>query len=268
VACTVQCQWSSFSRSTDNRSAQKKALVVASIKVLSVHVFKDVFAGIYQKRYLLQYLFIGKVGVRAFCEHLDVLIQCMTFFPTDNGVRFQALTERELMAVLHDAPPSLFIQNMKESNQQPLQVPCDTLRSFDLNIEEAARNSGVMSDNDDNEDQGTSKNSNKKAKGDRIPKKKNHGGGNHKSYAKKSILEGFPSHLCYFCGITSCHTEPKCKKKGRRVSQEATTLVKECKGNKWTPNRGSNGTPNQESSKLAQFQMFSQYEEYQKFQKT
>jgi hypothetical protein len=44
-----------------------------SIDLLSVHIFKEYFASLYQQRYLLQYLFIGKVGVRAFYERLEVL---------------------------------------------------------------------------------------------------------------------------------------------------------------------------------------------------
>jgi hypothetical protein len=74
--------------------------------------------------------------------------------PPDNGVRVQALTEKELQAVLHDALPPRFIRKMKESNQQPLWMPYNTLRSCTLNIEEAARNPGITLDNDDNEDQG------------------------------------------------------------------------------------------------------------------
>jgi hypothetical protein len=65
----------------------------------------------------------------------------------------------------------------------------------------------------------------------------------------------------------SCRTKIPEEKKSS-AAQEAKALVKKCKGKKWTPNRGSNGTPNQESSNFAQFQMFSQYEEYQKFRKS
>jgi hypothetical protein len=50
--------------------------------------------------------------------------------------------ELALLVVLHNALPPRFIQKMKDSNQQPMWMPYDTLRYFTLNNEEAARNPG------------------------------------------------------------------------------------------------------------------------------
>jgi hypothetical protein len=76
-----------------------------SIDLLSVHILKEDFASLYQQRYLLQYLFIGKVGVWAFCERLEVLSSYTTLSPPHNNARFSVLTEQERQAILHDAPP-------------------------------------------------------------------------------------------------------------------------------------------------------------------
>ena len=89
--------------------AAKERLFVASIDLLSVHVLKEDFAGVYQRRYLLQYLFLGTVGVRTFCDRLDVLSSYMLFFPPDDGVRFERLSEREKQSILHDALPPSYI---------------------------------------------------------------------------------------------------------------------------------------------------------------
>jgi hypothetical protein len=115
--------------------AVKELLFTASIDLLSTHVLQEYFAGSYQKRYLLRYLFIGKVGVQAFCDHLEMLSNYMTFFPPHENVRFRVLAEFERQAILHDALPPRYLRKMKETNQQPLKMNVDTLRSFALNIE-------------------------------------------------------------------------------------------------------------------------------------
>jgi hypothetical protein len=126
------------------------------------------------------YLFIGKVGVRAFCEVFEVLSNYMTFFPPHNNVWFNVLTKQENQAILHDSLPPRYILKTKETDQQPLQMNYYTLRQFTLNIKEAARNPGVLSDQEDDEKQiSSNEHSRKKGKADRIPKK-NRGGGNKK----------------------------------------------------------------------------------------
>jgi hypothetical protein len=187
--------------------AAKEALFTASVNLLSIRVLKEDFFGSYQKRHPLQYLFIGKVGVRTFCERLDILSNYITLFPPHENVRFAVLTPLECQAILHDALPPRYIRKMKETNQQLLKMSFDTLRSFALNIQEAANNPGVSSDNDDNDEKPSSNgNSNKKAKSDPIPKKSG-GGNNNSNNIQKSILDGSPYPVCYLCGIQG-HTVP------------------------------------------------------------
>jgi hypothetical protein len=56
----------------------------------------------------------------------------------------------------------------------------DTLRYYALNIKEAARNPGLTSDNNDNEDQGNSSNLNKKAENRPHPQEE-------QSYGRKHL---------------------------------------------------------------------------------
>jgi hypothetical protein len=66
------------------------------------------------------------------------------------------LMEPALQPVLHDSLPHHCIKKMKESNQQLIRMKnYATLREFALNIEEASRNPGNQSDNDEG-DKGSS----------------------------------------------------------------------------------------------------------------
>jgi hypothetical protein len=135
VACPVQHQCPSFGRSTINRGSKINLVCRVDRRLICSCPEGGLCGRVSKQTYLLQYLFTGKVGVRAFCDRLDVLINYMTFFPPFINVHFTTLTEQELQAVLHDAPPPRVIQNMKESNQQPLRMNVNTLRSFALIIE-------------------------------------------------------------------------------------------------------------------------------------
>jgi hypothetical protein len=149
-------------------------LFTVSLDRLTEHTIKEEYASHLQVRYIKQYLFIGRTGVRAFCDRMDVLSSYFPFFPPVNGIRLTEMNNRDKHEVLVRCTTPRYIRITKEANQQPLRMNYTALREYSLNIETSAINPCILSD--DNEDQGDSK---PKGALDKVPKK-NRGGGPHK----------------------------------------------------------------------------------------
>jgi hypothetical protein len=158
---------------------------------LTVHVIKDSRAGYKHKSYMERHLFLGKTGVRNFCDRIDILYTSLPVFPPIHDTRMNKLTNDVKQAMLYDTLPHYYLKNMKEANAVPLGIALDELLSYALHIEEAAVNPG--NDNKDNLN-----NSNNKKTKTTVPKKK--GGGKLKKGGNKPILEGQERHTCIFNG--------------------------------------------------------------------
>jgi hypothetical protein len=107
----------------------QELLLQNAIMALTVHVLKDPRAGFKQKRYMERNLFIGNHstggGVRAFLDLIDVLSTYLPLFPPILNVTYQDLTNQEKQLMLFDALPKYYIDQMKKTNQVPLEIPLE-----------------------------------------------------------------------------------------------------------------------------------------------
>jgi hypothetical protein len=107
-------------------------------------------------------MFIGNQstggGVRAFLDHIDVLLTYLPLFPPILNVTYQELTNQGKQLMLFDALPKDYIDQMKKANQVPLEMPLEELRSYDLNIEETKVNEVKNSNSTETKDNSNNNN--------------------------------------------------------------------------------------------------------------
>jgi hypothetical protein len=125
----------------------QELLLQNAIMALTVHVLKDPREVFKHKHYMEHNLFIRNHsaggGVRAFLDRIDVLSTYLPLFPPILNVTYQELTNQEKRFMLFDALPKDYIDQMKKTNQLPLEMLLEELRSYALNIEETTKTKDI-----------------------------------------------------------------------------------------------------------------------------
>jgi hypothetical protein len=58
-----------------------------------------------------RHLFLGKTGVRNFCDRIDILSTYLPLFPPIHGIRYNEMRDDEKQAIMHDVLPHYYIKN-------------------------------------------------------------------------------------------------------------------------------------------------------------
>jgi hypothetical protein len=164
------------------------------------------------------YLFIGKnTGILVFMDRLDILSTYLPLFSPMKGEVLTELSDNKRATILYDALPNYYIKNMKEANNEPIDINLEELFQFALNIKEASINPGK-------DYAGKPPNSKGKKTDTIIPREQGGKGKSHKkNRGKYSVLKGQAIPSCDFCGQKG-HTEITCGMKQKAMASNELHL--------------------------------------------